>query len=186
MSSTAAPRHALFARFYRGLWRAAVRITASDRTWLCCSEIKTLNLHTQVRCPLTRRRRDRAKYLALLSQPAGYSDGSLSRSAGCRPVDFQQWSLVPVLLETIKITIVSKRHTLPTGWSPMRELILRSTAWWLERWLLRCEVTVFPGSGDSISPSFSGSAQQLSPLTLAESKSDTEMWKVWFGFLGYY
>lgn len=40
ISSTAAPRHALFGRFYRGLWRAVVRITASDRTWLCYSEIK--------------------------------------------------------------------------------------------------------------------------------------------------
>lgn len=133
-----------------------------------------------MQCLLTQRQQDRAKYLTLLSQPAGYSDGSLSHSAGCRPVDFQQWSLLPVLLKTIKITIVSKRLTVPTGRFPMWELFLRSTPWWLERWLLRCEVTVFLGSGDSISSSFSSSVHQQSLLILAGSKSELKCGKSGF------
>lgn len=140
---------------------------------------KTLNFHTQEQRLLTQRQKDRAKCITLLSYAAECSDGSLSHSAGCRPVDFQQWKLVPVLLETIKISFVSKCRTIRLAG------FQSATSVWLERWLLRLEVTVFLGSWDSISFSFSSSVHQLCLFIITKGRSELT-WKIWILFFSHH
>lgn len=172
ISSTAAPRYALLSRFYRGLWRVAARITVSDKTWLCYSEIKpsisTLKCNAcwhrdskivQNASHCFRKQRD-VQMEACLTQQA--VDQLISNNGAWFPSCWRQLKS-PLCQTALQYWLAALQSATPVR---------------LERWLLRWKVTVFLGSWDSIRFSFSSSVRQLFLLILSESKSELK-----YGFI---